>query len=171
MPEAGAGSGEPPAWDRTRSLSTVASSQGHPERTPRCVDYLTRKDVYLALDLYAPPLPCAPLHSGPAGELSFVGPQDGPICHSDMQMKCIHRARVISVLSAAVAHSGRGRFRGDNCVFQFGAEIFPTKVFCAISGTSCSCCLLSGGGSEVLLRCCRQSVYSSRPIIFFAFFF
>ena len=64
------------------------------------------------------------------------------------------------------ADFGRGEFHGDRLVFQFGAEIFPRKIFFgAIWGTSCSLCTLSGGSSQVLLRCCRQSVCSSRPFI------
>ena len=38
----------------------------------------------------------------------------------------------------------RGQFRGENFFFQFGVEIFPTKYFCAIQGTFCSLCILSG---------------------------
>ena len=38
----------------------------------------------------------------------------------------------------------RGQLRGENCVFQFGVEIFPTNFFCAIWGTFCSLCILIG---------------------------
>ena len=58
----------------------------------------------------------------------------------------------------------RGQIRGENFVFQFGVEIFPTQFF---QGTSRSLCI-SGGGSQVLLRCRRQSVFLSRPFIFAA---
>ena len=44
----------------------------------------------------------------------------------------------------------RGQCRGGNFVFQFGVEIFPAELFCAIWGPSCSLCILSGGGSQVL---------------------
>ena len=53
-----------------------------------------------------------------------------------------------------------GEVRGENFVFQFGVKNFPTKCFCAIWGISCSLCILSGGGSQVWLRCCRQSVWA-----------
>ena len=35
---------------------------------------------------------------------------------------------------------------------------FSHKIFCVIWGTSCSLYILSGGSSQVLLRCCWQSV-------------
>ena len=53
---------------------------------------------------------------------------------------------------------------GDFVRGQFGAEIFPT-IFFRNLGYLWSLCILSGGGSQVLLRCCRQSVSSSRPFI------
>ena len=62
----------------------------------------------------------------------------------------------------------RGQFHGENFVFHFGVEIFPTKFFSAIWGTSWSLCIVSGGGSQVLLRCCRKSVCSLRPSILLA---
>ena len=43
-------------------------------------------------------------------------------------------------------------------------EIFPTKFFGAVWGTSSSLCTLSGGGREVLLRCCRQSILFFSPM-------
>ena len=36
----------------------------------------------------------------------------------------------------------RGQVRGENFVVQFGVEIFPTKCFCTIWGSSCSLCIL-----------------------------
>ena len=62
----------------------------------------------------------------------------------------------------------RGQVREENFIFQFGAEIFPTVFFGSIWGASRSLCILSGGGSQVLLRCCRQSVCLSRSFIFVA---
>ena len=53
----------------------------------------------------------------------------------------------------------RGQFRRDNFVFQFGVEMFPAPCFRTIWGTSCSFCVLSGGGGQVLWRCCWQSVH------------
>ena len=62
----------------------------------------------------------------------------------------------------------RGQFRGENFAFQIGDKIFPTKILCAIWGTSCSLCILSGDVRQVLLRCCRQSMCLSRLFILLA---
>ena len=42
-----------------------------------------------------------------------------------------------------------GQVLGENFVFRFGVKIFPKNFSCAIWGTSCSLCILSGGGSQV----------------------
>ena len=54
------------------------------------------------------------------------------------------------------------QFHGEIFVFQFWYEFFPAELFYVIWGISCSLCLVSGGGSHVLLRCCQQSVCLSR---------
>ena len=65
-------------------------------------------------------------------------------------------------------YRGGGGSFWENFVFQLGAETFPVKFFCALWGHSWSFWILSGRGSPVLLRCCRQSVCSSRPFILLA---
>ena len=53
-----------------------------------------------------------------------------------------------------------GDFVRDNFVGKISPFRVVTKFSsrnCAIWGTSCSLCILRGGGSRVLLRCCRQS--------------
>ena len=49
---------------------------------------------------------------------------------------------------------------GDDFVFQFGANTFPTTLLRAIQGTR-SLCSPSGGGRRVLGRCCRPAARSS----------
>ena len=58
-------------------------------------------------------------------------------------------------------HVVTGQFRGEIFVLQCGAKIFPLKTFFAVWGASCSLCILSRGGIQVLLRCLLQSVCSS----------
>ena len=48
----------------------------------------------------------------------------------------------------------RGRFRFSVLV----SKTSPRNFFCAVWGTSCSSCSLSGGGSRGLSRCCRPAV-------------
>ena len=52
---------------------------------------------------------------------------------------------------------------GETFLFSLVSKLSPQKTFSAIWGTSCYLCILSGGGSQVLLRCYRQSVCLSRP--------
>ena len=51
--------------------------------------------------------------------------------------------------------------RGGGAIsfFSFGAETFPAHFFGASWGTSCFLGILRGGGSQGLLRSCRQSVH------------
>ena len=60
----------------------------------------------------------------------------------------------------------RGQVGGEMFGFQSGAANFPHKTFAqfGVLPTS-SLCTPSGGDSQVLLRCCRQPVRSSRPFI------
>ena len=51
-----------------------------------------------------------------------------------------------------------GQFCGDCFIFQIGVEIPPPSFFATIWAVSCSFRTPSGGGRQVLLCCCWQSV-------------
>ena len=106
------------------------------------------------------------LHKRVGRQHECVWHDDGS-CLSDIAQ---HTLYCVQGWAQCLTYRGGGTSSGDKLVgqtsfFSLGSKFSPRNFFCAIWGISCSLCVPSGGGSQVLLRCCRQSVHLLRPSI------
>ena len=163
-------------WYRTRRM--IAAGRAERERPPQSRRGWTDHSVGVrargggrAWPLYAtPPSPPKVLtDSGRGGDVA-----SGPVVVAPPWVRARSHGsatrvrtyvRELSRSRAGGESFVRGQVRRENFVFPFGDEKLPPKFFC---GTSCSLCVLSGGGSQVLLLCCRQSVCLSHPSVLLA---